>query len=177
MRITESFLRGSDVSRTDELGELSASHDKVFGRMKSLLSETKLEHYVAGTEREHFLEKCLVGLVEDVTHNLGGLRHAVALQAELLAAMKYSPMAQLSTGNNGDNHDSETDGVEAERLGILRQSISQAQAPDHGTSASMDISSIHSPAEIFEILAYRLEGPIVSYHMILSEGWVMTNGI
>lgn len=164
MRITESFLRGSDVSRTDELGDLSASHDKVFGKMKSLLSETKLEHYVAGTEREHFLEKCLVGLVEDVTHNLGGLRHAVALQAELLAAMKYSPRAQLSTGNV-DHHDSVTDGVDAERNGNLRRSISQAQAPDGNSSASMDISAIHSPAEIFEILAYRLEGPIVSYHV------------
>lgn len=171
MRITESFLRGSDVSRTDELSQLSASHDKVFGRLKSLLSETKLEHYVAGTEREHFLEKCLVGLVEDVTHNLGGLRHAVVLQAELLAAMKYSPRAQLSTGNNGANHDTETDGAEAERLGSLRQSISQVQAPDGNSSTSMDISSIHSPAEIFEILAYRLEGPIVSCHMMFSEGW------
>ena len=49
-----------------------------------LVREAKLEHYVAGTEKEYRLEKNLVRWVQDITHNMGGLRNAASLQFSLI---------------------------------------------------------------------------------------------
>ncbi|KAJ5624640.1 hypothetical protein N7510_000949 [Penicillium lagena] len=174
MSITESFLRGSDHElQTAEFTNLSARHDKVFGQLKKLLEETRLEHYVAGTEREHYLEKYLVCFMQDITHSLGGLRSAVALQAKLLAPIKYIRGAQPSYTGIDLSIPTTT---ERPRLINQSQIVSQADAQGCDNEPSgltpetePDTSSTHSLAEIFEILTSRLEVPIISHASTLKE--------
>jgi hypothetical protein len=166
MSITESFLRGTDRElQTAEFTKLSAHHDKIFGQLKKLLGETRLEHHVAGTKREHALEKRLVCLMQDITHGLGGLRSAVALQSKLLAPTKYTRTSRLSsTGHESPNFTtSENWGLASEP-----QAVSWTDTPNLDRESSSLIpdagqqsSSTHTPAEIFEKLTSGLEVSIV----------------
>lgn len=83
--ITESFLSGSEEELTSaEFIEAEAKHRKAYGQLDKLVREAKLEHYAAGSEREYRLEKKLVRWVQDITHNMGGLRSAASLQFSLI---------------------------------------------------------------------------------------------
>ncbi|KAJ5138914.1 Brefeldin A-sensitivity protein 4 [Penicillium bovifimosum] len=83
--ITESFLSGSEEELLSaEFVDAEARHRTAYGQLDRLVREAKLEHYVAGTEREYRLEKNLVRWVQDITHNMGGLRNAAALQFSLI---------------------------------------------------------------------------------------------
>ncbi|CAI7585830.1 unnamed protein product [Penicillium manginii] len=83
--ITESFLSGSEeVLKSEEFLEAEAKHRKAYSQLDNLVREAKLEHFVAGTEKEYRLEKNLVRWVQDITHNLGGLRSAASLQFSLI---------------------------------------------------------------------------------------------
>jgi hypothetical protein len=161
MSVTESFLRGTDRElQTAEFTNLSAHHDKVFGQLKKLLGETRLEHYVAGTKREHELEKRLACLMQDITHGLGGLRSAVALQSKLLAPTKYTRTPRLSS----TGHELSNFGI-SENLGVASESQAQDLDPESSNlthDAGQQSSSTHTPAEIFEKLTSGLEVSIVS---------------
>lgn len=83
--ITESFLSGSEEElQSAEFIEAETKHRKAYGQLDNLVREAKLEHYFAGTEREYRLEKKLVRWVQDITHNMGGLRSAASLQFSLI---------------------------------------------------------------------------------------------
>ncbi|KAL4927421.1 transcriptional regulator of RNA polII, SAGA, subunit-domain-containing protein [Aspergillus undulatus] len=83
--ITESFLSGSEEElQAAEFVGAATRHKKAYGQLDSLVKEAKLEHYVRGTEKEYRLEKNLVRWVQDITHNMGGLRSAASLQFQLL---------------------------------------------------------------------------------------------
>ncbi|KAJ5195183.1 uncharacterized protein N7498_008621 [Penicillium cinerascens] len=83
--ITESFLSGSEQELTSaEFTEAEAKHRKAYGQLDKLVREAKLEHYAAGSEQEYRLEKKLVRWVQDITHNMGGLRSAASLQFSLI---------------------------------------------------------------------------------------------
>jgi hypothetical protein len=83
--ITESFLSGSEEELASaEFVDAEARHRKAYGQLDKLVREAKLEHYVFGTEREYRLEKKLVRWVQDITHNMGGLRNAASLQFSLI---------------------------------------------------------------------------------------------
>ncbi|EPS31234.1 hypothetical protein PDE_06189 [Penicillium oxalicum 114-2] len=83
--ITESFLEGSeDELKSAEFIEAETKHKKAYSQLDKLIREAKLEHYFAGTEREYRLEKRLVRWVQDITHNMGGLRSAASLQFSLI---------------------------------------------------------------------------------------------
>ncbi|KAL4974522.1 transcriptional regulator of RNA polII, SAGA, subunit-domain-containing protein [Aspergillus desertorum] len=87
--ITASFLSGSEEElQTSEFVNAAAQHKKAYGQLDSLVKEAKLEHYVRGTEKEYRLEKNLVRWVQDITHNMGGLRSAASLQFQLLKQTK-----------------------------------------------------------------------------------------
>jgi hypothetical protein len=87
--ITESFLTGSEEElQTAEFVNAAAQHKIAYGQLDSLVKEAKLEHYVRGTEKEYRLEKNLVRWVQDITHNLGGLRSAASMQFQLLKQTK-----------------------------------------------------------------------------------------
>ncbi|RAL05057.1 WD40 repeat-like protein [Aspergillus ibericus CBS 121593] len=93
--ITESFLSGSEEElQTAEFIDTAARHKKAYGQLDKLVKEAKLEHFVAGTEKEYRLEKKLARWVQDITHNMGGLRSAAHLQFQLL---KQTKLAQLQS--------------------------------------------------------------------------------
>ncbi|KAL2809289.1 transcriptional regulator of RNA polII, SAGA, subunit-domain-containing protein [Aspergillus granulosus] len=93
--ITEGFLSGSEEEfQTAEFVDAAARHKKAYGQLDSLVKEAKLEHYVRGTEKEYRLEKHLVRWVQDITHNLGGLRSAASLQFQLLKQSKPTDFVQ-----------------------------------------------------------------------------------
>lgn len=100
--VTESFLSGSedDLKDADFLNAL-AKNKKSYSDLEKLLKEAKLEHYVVGTEKEYRLEKQLVRWVQDINHNVGGLRSAATMQFKLLAQGQrnshISPPPQSST--------------------------------------------------------------------------------
>ncbi|RHZ60374.1 FUSC family protein [Aspergillus thermomutatus] len=106
--ITDSFLSGSEEElQTAEFLDAAERHKKAYAQLDKLVREAKLEHFVAGTEKEYRLEKNLVRWVQDITHNMGGLRSAASLQFQLL---KQSTLADPVPGRgqentpNGNNH-------------------------------------------------------------------------
>lgn len=83
--MTESFLSGSEEElASTEFVEAETRHRKAYNQLDKLVREAKLEHFAAGTEREYRLEKRLVRWVQDITHNMGGLRSAASLQFSLI---------------------------------------------------------------------------------------------
>ncbi|KAJ5585374.1 Transcriptional coactivator SAGA-type complex Ada1/Tada1 [Penicillium hispanicum] len=83
--ITESFLSGSEEELTStEFVDAETKHRKAYSQLDKLVKEAKLEHFVAGTEKEYRLEKRLVRWVQDITHNMGGLHSAANLQFSLI---------------------------------------------------------------------------------------------
>ena len=83
--ITHAFLIGSEEELTSpEFLAAEAKHRKAYSQLDKLVREAKLEHFVVGTEREYRLEKKLVRWLQDITHNMGGLRSAAALQFSLI---------------------------------------------------------------------------------------------
>lgn len=103
--LTEGFLSGSEEElKADEFVNAAARHKKAYGQLDALVKEAKLEHYVVGTEKEYRLEKNLVRQVQDITHNMGGLRSAAAVQFQLLKATKLAESTQLEGGPSGPGH-------------------------------------------------------------------------
>ncbi|PYH84919.1 WD40 repeat-like protein, partial [Aspergillus uvarum CBS 121591] len=99
--ITESFLSGSEEElQTAEFLETAARHKKAYGQLDKLVREAKMEHFVVGTENEYRLEKTLVRWVQDITHNLGGLRSAAHLQFQLLKQTQATETAHQASDVN-----------------------------------------------------------------------------
>lgn len=100
--LTESFLSGSeDELKAEEFVNATARHKKAYSQLDTLVKDAKIEHYVVGTEKEYRLEKNLVRQVQDITHNMGGLRSAAAVQFQLLKATK---LAELENSLNESGH-------------------------------------------------------------------------
>ena len=104
--------------------------------------------------------------MQDITHGLGGLRSAVALQSKLLVPTKYTRKPQPScTGIDvSDLAVSENTGLASDSQAAPRVDTSDFDAELPGTMAEAEqqSSSMHSPAEIFEQLTSGLEVSIVS---------------
>lgn len=97
--ITESFVSGSEEELTSaEFVDAEARHRNAYSQLDRLVREAKLEHYVVGTEKEYRLEKKLVRWVQDITHNMGGLRNAASLQFSLIR----ETIARESASSGGD---------------------------------------------------------------------------
>ncbi|KAJ5668775.1 hypothetical protein N7462_009845 [Penicillium macrosclerotiorum] len=104
--ITESFLSGSEEDlKSAEFVEAETKHRKAYNQLDMLVREGKLEHLVAGTEREYRLEKKLVRWVQDITHNMGGLRSAASLQFSLIR----ETIARESGSSDGNTRASQTE--------------------------------------------------------------------
>lgn len=103
--ITEAFLRGSEKELLSEKFVTAAErHKAAYAKLDNLLKEAKLEHFLAGTETEYRLEKRLARQVQDITHNLGGLRGAATLQFQLLKQAKVGDgLSHAQTGRPGSH--------------------------------------------------------------------------
>ncbi|KAL5048529.1 hypothetical protein BDW71DRAFT_196167 [Aspergillus fruticulosus] len=172
--ITESFLSGSEEElQTAEFVNAAAQHKKAYGQLDSLVKEAKLEHYVRGTEKEYRLEKNLVRWVQDITHNMGGLRSAASLQFQLLKQTKSvgSPQPRrLESSHQGlDFHRStspwsipedrpylepidERPEEEVSEPDVLRPTLSRGQ------TSEFEAGMVPLPADIFTIFIDHL-GP------------------
>ncbi|KAJ5934569.1 Transcriptional coactivator SAGA-type complex Ada1/Tada1 [Penicillium verhagenii] len=83
--MTDAFLSGSEEELTiAEFVDAETRHRKAYSQLDKLVREAKLEHFAVGTEKEYRLEKKLVRWLQDITHNLGGLRSAADLQFSLI---------------------------------------------------------------------------------------------
>ncbi|KAJ6086030.1 Transcriptional coactivator SAGA-type complex Ada1/Tada1 [Penicillium sp. IBT 16267x] len=83
--MTDAFLSGSEEELTvTEFVDAETKHRKAYSQLDKLIREAKLEHFVGGTEKEYRLEKKLVRWVQDIIHNMGGLRSAAELQFSLI---------------------------------------------------------------------------------------------
>ncbi|KAF7714774.1 Uncharacterized protein PECH_007327 [Penicillium ucsense] len=180
MSISEGFTYGTDRDiQLQDFTRTAALHDETFGRLTALLGETKLEHYVAGTQRQHTIEKDLMHLVRDITHGLGGLRSAVVLQSKLLGRAKHRnntgtslPISRTITSNNLDittqRDENEVNPTASSRINSheLRDMISEED--------DLPLST-HSSAEIFEQLTGGLREPIMSHAQTLHEIFAEVN--
>ncbi|KAL9016712.1 MAG: hypothetical protein Q9185_005949 [Variospora sp. 1 TL-2023] len=94
---TQSFLAGSE----DELKapQYRTAMNKYKGLLASIeknLTEAKYEHFVAGREREYWLEAKLVSCMQRLAQNIGGLKNAATTQFQILA----QPGMGLSVGGH-----------------------------------------------------------------------------
>ena len=84
--ITRSFLTGLEEDlRQEAFITASTRYKSVLDSLKKNLKEAKYEHYVAGTERQYYLEAKLVNCMQRLAQNIGGLRSAANTQFDLLA--------------------------------------------------------------------------------------------
>ncbi|KAL4885365.1 transcriptional regulator of RNA polII, SAGA, subunit-domain-containing protein [Aspergillus karnatakaensis] len=171
--ITESFLSGSEEDlQAAEFVAAAAQHKKAYGQLDALVKEAKLEHYARGTEKEYRLEKNLVRWVQDITHNLGGLRSAASLQFQLLRQTKLESSQIQSFGSSYHGIDShrplspwslpeersfleaieERPDEEVSEPDVLRPALSRRQTSE----SEADIALL--PADIFAIFIDHL-GP------------------
>lgn len=172
--ITESFLSGSeDELFSAEFVNAAASHKKAYGQLDKLVKEAKLEHYVVGTEREYRLEKKLVRWVQDITHNLGGLRSAAALQFQLLKQTKVVDSAvsneyEIFHRGMASPWSFHEDGLHLEPI----DETPEREIPDANGVLSSSTTTSHSgseahqlylPADIFEIFITHLGPSMVIY--------------
>ncbi|KAL8710815.1 MAG: hypothetical protein Q9220_004618 [cf. Caloplaca sp. 1 TL-2023] len=83
---TQSFLVGSEEAfSSPQYRDMMERHKNQLGAMEKNLREAKYEHFVAGTEREYWLEAKLVECMQRLAHNVGGLRSAATTQFGILA--------------------------------------------------------------------------------------------
>jgi len=178
--ITESFLSGSEEELTSaEFIEAEAKHRKAYSQLDKLVREAKLEHYAVGTEREYRLEKKLVRWVQDITHNMGGLRSAASLQfsliRETIARESGSSEGTLanpieyfaSLGRSWSYHDGSflepIDERPEEELSPTGSS--HTPVPDGNTEADNDAPAL--PADVFTLFISHLGPSMVSLFLLL----------
>ncbi|KAL5337857.1 transcriptional regulator of RNA polII, SAGA, subunit-domain-containing protein [Aspergillus crustosus] len=182
--ITESFLSGSEEDlQAPDFVEAAAQHKKAYGQLDALVKEAKLEHYVRGTEREYRLEKNLARWVQDITHNMGGLRSAALLQFQLLRQTKLdsSQLQSLETYYQGvDSHRpmspwslpeersflepiDERPDDEVSEPDVLRPILSRRQTSDSEADIALP------PADIFAIFIHHLGPSMRSLAFALKE--------
>lgn len=175
--ITESFLSGSeDVLVSAEFLDAEARHRKAYSQLDTLVREAKLEHYVAGTEKEYRLEKNLVRWVQDITHNMGGLRNAASLQfsliRETIARESASPEDQQSSSTHVDYFTplerswSFPDGSFLEPIVERPEEELSSGGSHHLGSAESTPRPALLPADVFTIFISHLGPAMVSWNSI-----------
>ncbi|KAL8723515.1 MAG: hypothetical protein Q9181_007274, partial [Wetmoreana brouardii] len=86
VRTTQTFLIGSeDEMKTPEYRKATEKHRSLLANVEKNLIEAKYEHFVAGTEREYWLNAKLVGCMQRLAQNIGGLKSAATTQILILA--------------------------------------------------------------------------------------------
>ena len=160
--ITASFLEGSEeILSSEKFLKAEKEHRQAYNTLDSLIRDAKLEHFFAGTEKEYRLEKRLVRWVQDITHSIGGLRSAAALQFSLIR----EPLAHESDSPSGLV-------TPAGESMALEHSCSfhdspflepiEEQSEEDLTDATSTQESTFSSAGIFSIFIHHLGRPMVS---------------
>ena len=86
VQTTQTFLLGSEEQlKTPQYKNAMDQHKKLLANAEKNLVEAKYEHFVAGTEREYWLEARLVSCMQKLAQDIGGLRSAATTQFVILA--------------------------------------------------------------------------------------------
>ncbi|KAL8975334.1 MAG: hypothetical protein Q9197_000459 [Variospora fuerteventurae] len=94
---TQSFLAGSeDELKAPQYRTAMNKYKGLLASMEKNLTEAKYEHFVAGREREYWLEAKLVSCMQRLAQNIGGLKNAATTQFQILA----QPGMGLSVGGH-----------------------------------------------------------------------------
>ncbi|KAA8649298.1 uncharacterized protein ATNIH1004_005199 [Aspergillus tanneri] len=109
MAIMQSMITESFVSRNERdlqghkfIGA-SARQRKANSQLSKLLQETRLEHYVAGTEGEYLFEEKLVRWAQGITHDLAALHMSAHLAFEMLREPDYFHSRTDARENSADS--------------------------------------------------------------------------
>jgi hypothetical protein len=171
--ITRGFLSGSETDLQSPAFNYALSRYKsVFTQLTKNLKESKLEHYVLGTENEHKLEAKLVTCLQKLAQAIGGLRSAAITQFALLRETggvgNGTPMgstrsiSEVRRGSALSTWDFRQD-----RFAELT-AIEEASEDDSGASVK-NMSTVRTPAEIFSRFISHLGPPMKSLCYTLSR--------
>lgn len=167
---TQSFLVGS----ADELEkpEYRGAMDKYKGLLASMeknLVEAKYEHFVAGRERQYWLEAKLVCCMQRLAQDIGGLRSAAATQFLILA----QPEMGSSPGVSHENATIISDSEDAEPPLILTAinevPETEESEPDPNSAERNPPKSMLTPADVFSEFILHLGPSIVSLSSALTS--------
>ncbi|KAL8805073.1 MAG: hypothetical protein Q9182_002163 [Xanthomendoza sp. 2 TL-2023] len=125
-----------------------AAMDKYKSQLASIdknLVEAKYEHYIAGTEGEYQLEAKLVGCMQRLAQDIGGLRSAATTQYQILA----QPGLGASTeGRSGKA--SSIPGIEYSTLDVIDEASEMEESESTMDVTSKDSTkSMLSPEDVF----------------------------
>ena len=169
--ITSSFLSGFE----DELEQQSFKdaidrHKKSYSTLGQNLKEAKLEQYVTGRETQYKIEAKLVHCVQRVTHTLGGLRSAAAMQFDLIRQTpEYKHLSMRSQSGLSSFDQSPNSSWTSTRrsshkrpLSLIAESPEEEVIPEYTSAAApTQAPAFRSPAEIFTLFIAQL-GPSMS---------------
>jgi hypothetical protein len=136
--ITRSFLSGSESDlKSSAYQSATRKHKSVFTQLTKNLREAKAEHFVLGTESEHYQEVKLVNCMQRLSQAIGGLRSAAMTQFTLL---RESQVNGSSTPVDTSRHyphrldinSSSTVKIKPERFAVLSAIY---EAPDESSEA------------------------------------------
>ncbi|KAI4170982.1 MAG: hypothetical protein LQ348_007010 [Seirophora lacunosa] len=153
---TQSFLVGSDDElKTPQYRAAMDKYKSLLASMEKNLTEAKYEHFVAGREREYWLEAKLVTCMQRLSHNIGGLRNAATTQFQILA---QPGMGLAAAGHQGTATAAESQAPDKRPL--IFTSIDEESENGESESASdpalrSSASSILTPGDVFsEFILY-----------------------
>ena len=175
--ITRGFLTGSEEELLEKnFLHVSTKHRTVVASLTKNLREAKFEHYLLGTEKEHFLETKLVKCTQRLAQNIGGLRSAATTQFLLLAQpVKGGSPASMSTifsppqassafipGAASPSKISRVLSAIDEAPEVERENRSEISNDFEDTSDEIHLPSVNTPAEIFSTFIMHLGPSMVS---------------
>ncbi|KAL8814124.1 MAG: hypothetical protein Q9223_006629 [Gallowayella weberi] len=154
---TGCFLLGSEEElRSPRYQEAMDKYKSQLASIDKNLVEAKYEHYIAGTEGEYQLEAKLVGCMQRLAQDIGGLKSAATTQYQILA----QPGLGTSTeGRSGKA--SGISGIEHSILDVIDEASEMEESePTMNITSKDSTKSILSPEDVFaerkKSLAYTL---------------------
>ncbi|PCH02750.1 Brefeldin A-sensitivity protein 4 [Penicillium occitanis (nom. inval.)] len=183
--VTESFITGSDDEmHTPPFTNASTQNKRSYVLLDKLVKEAKLEHYVAGTEREYRLEKRLVRCVQDINQNMGGLQSAANLQFQLLKQPQqgsgiFSPGRNILARKNSSTSYPGVWSVFEEATLTLSREPEEADLTAEPLAMHVPVSNLDhegrvstatpSPQRMFEVFIEHLGPSMQSFAFTLKE--------
>lgn len=169
--IASSFLSGfEDELEQEPFKETLGRHKKAYAKLGQNLKEAKLEQYVTGREFQYHIEAKLVYCLQRITHTLGGLRSAAAMQFALIEQTpEWKYLSQRSQTGLSSLENSFDSSLVSKRRSPSRRPLSlivetPEDEPDmqhlHGEPQSHN-SGFRSPSDIFTLFIAQL-GPSMS---------------
>ena len=157
---TGCFLGGSEEElRTPRYRTAMDKYKSQLASMEKNLVEAKYEHYIAGTEREFWLEAKLVDCMQRLAQDIGGLRSAATSQFLILA----QPGLGISTGTCSGNDTGASSLENSTILEVIEETPETGDSePATKPALKSSTNSILTPEHVFAEFIEHLGPSIVS---------------